>query len=589
MLKPLADWLDDRTGSRRLLAAALDLRTTAAARWRNTIGPVFAILFVIEAFTGLLLMLAYSPSSSTAWGSVLYIDHALWMGWFIRGVHYFAGQAMVILGGLYLLRALWSRAYHRPREFNWWLGLILLFLAVSLSRTGHLLPWDQEGYWSTKIETNIAGGVPIAGPYVQKLVVGGDEYGNLTVTRFHAAHVVLLPVLLAVCLAAQIALGRRQAVAPPAGESTGTGSSWLEHALKNLVASLVVLAVVIGIVLARGGAELEAPADPTSGDYPARPDWYFLWLFQLLRIFPSELRLVATLVIPGAIVAVLFLIPLLDRLLPRGLAHVLACAVVVALLGGAGYLSWRALAVDAADAHYHAARQEADAARDRAIALARDPSAGVPPEGSTFLLRLDPLTRGRGVLEKKCLGCHVLDGKGQGEQTASDLARFGSREWLTGMLKDPASKTYFGAVAGAEGMVEWKRTSKLKPQELEQVVDFVALFPSIPDDLTPDEWLSRKEIADHPGLPLFHKDCGTCHVVEGLCEGGTRDAPGLFAWGSHRWIERMVRKPAALDRYGYLEPKHQMPPFAAEQVSSRDLEMVVRFLKGDYLKPAAPR
>lgn len=588
MLKPLADWFDDRTGYRRLKAWSLDFPLPGAPGWRHALGPAFVICFGIEAITGLLLMVAYSPSSSTAWGSVFYIEHVLWMGWFLRGVHYFTGQAMVILIGLALLQMLLTGAYRRPREVKWWLSLVLLFLAVGLSRTGHLLPWDQEGYWSTKIETNIVAGVPAVGPYLQKLIVGGDDYGNLTITRFHAVHVALLPILLAAALAIQIALVRRHDLASPGSENaTATGGFWPDQVLKNLVAGLVVLAAAIVATLALGGAGLDAPADPTSGDYPARPDWYFIWLFQLLRTMPSNLRLVATLVIPGAIVAVLFLVPLFDRLLPRRLAHVLACAVVLAILGGAGYLSYDALKVDAHDAHFREARHGADQARDRAIALAIDPGVGVPPEGSTYLLRLDPLWRGRGVLESKCLGCHVHEGQGKGEQTAADLAGFGSRAWIRGLLDDPGAKTYFGAVAGAGGMVEWKRTSKLKPQQLDLVADFVASFATIPDDATPDEWLTAKEVADHPGLPLFQKECGTCHIVEGLSEGGMSDSPNLFAWGSPRWIARMVRKPGAVDRYGFLEPKHQMPAFPADQLSRSDLDMVVRYLQGDYLKPAA--
>ncbi len=584
MLKSLTDWIDDRTGYRSLLAWARDFPAPGGVGWRHALGPAFAIVFVLEAITGLLLMVAYSPSSSTAWGSVFHIEHALWMGWFIRGVHYFAGQAMVILIGLVLLQMVVTGAYRQPREFRWWLGLGLLFLTIALSRTGHLLPWDQEGYWSTKIETNIVAGIPVVGPYLQRLIVGGDDYGNATITRFHAAHVVVLPTLLGVCLAATIVLVRRRRTVTD--EIARTEAFWPEQALKNLVVAVVVVVGSIIASLALGGAGLDAPADPSSGEFPARPDWYFIWLFHLLRTLPSDLRLVATLVVPGAIVSLLFLLPLLDRLLPKKLAHGLACAVVLAILGGVGYLTYGSLRADAADAHFREALAEADQTSDRATALAADLETGVPPEGSTYLLRQDPLWRGRGVLERKCLGCHVAEGKGKGEQTASDLAQFGSREWIGGLLENPSSKRYFGATAGAGGMAEWKRASKLKPEELSLVADFVATFAVVPDDVTPDDWLSTKEIADHPGLPLFQKECGTCHVVDGLSEGGTRDAPELFGWGSPRWISRMVRKPGAADRYGFLEPKHQMPAFPAEQLTRGDLDMVIRYLRGDYFKTA---
>ena len=110
----------------------------------------------------------------------------MWLGWFIRGVHHYAAQAMVVLLAFHLLQVLWSAAYRRPREFTWWFGLALLIVTVGFGHTGYQLPWDQKGYWATKVVTNIVGGVPVIGPYAQKLLVGGTEYGNQTLTRFFA-------------------------------------------------------------------------------------------------------------------------------------------------------------------------------------------------------------------------------------------------------------------------------------------------------------------------------------------------------------------------------------------------------------------
>ena len=107
--------------------------------------------------------------------------------------------------------------------------------------------------------------------------------------------------------------------------------------------------------------------------------------------------------------------------------------------------------------------------------------------------------------------------------------------------------------------------------------------------MTPDEWLNSPGVADHPGLAPFEKDCGTCHVVDGLTEGGMRDAPKLFAWGSPQWIARMIRKPGASDLYGYLEEKDQMPAFTRDQLTENDVTTVIRFLKNDYLGARRPR
>ena len=181
----------------------------------------------------------------------------------------------------------------------------------------------------------------------------------------------------------------------------------------------------------------------------------------------------------------------------------------------------------------------------------------------------------------KCLGCHVYEGKGTGEaQTASDLKDFGSRAWLAGLLENPKAPAYFGAVPACDGMVEWKKSSKLSKKELSDVTDFVASFAAIPPDVTPEEWLNEPGVAEHPGVAPFQKECGTCHVVDGLSEGGTRDAPKLFAYGSPQWIARMIQKPHAPDLYGYLEKADQMPSF--EQITDNDPQSIVRYLRHDY-------
>jgi ubiquinol-cytochrome c reductase cytochrome b subunit len=581
---PLAEWLHDRIGYRDLIDVAREKPIPGGAGWRYVSGPALAAVFFVQAFTGLLMMTSYSPSSSTAWGSVYYINHEMWLGWFIRGVHHYAAQAMMTLLIFHLLQVVWTAAYRRPREFTWWFGVGLLVLTVGFGHTGYQLPWDQKGYWSTKVVTNIVGGAPGIGPYAQKLLVGGTEYGNQTLTRFFALHVAVLPALFVALLVAHVALARRQGVTPPASAGLDGAATpyWPYQSLRNMVFSAAVIGVVVGVVLVRGGAHLDAPADPSISDYPARPEWYFLSLYQMLKYFPGNREVIATVVIPSALLGILILLPLFDRALPRRAAHVLACAFVLTVAGGAGILTAQALLDDARNIPFHVARERADVARRRALELAELPEVGIPPDGAAYLLRRDPLTQGKAVFERRCLGCHVLDGRGLGEQSAADLVGYGTRAWIRGLLDNPQSPRYFGKVPGCDGMAEWKRTSKLDARQLDAVADFVASFARIRADTTPDEWLASDDVAKHPGLESFQKECGTCHAIEGLTEGGMRDAPGLFAWGSPGWIARMIRKPGASDRYGFLAEHRKMPAFDADQVSDNDIDMVFRYLKGDY-------
>ena len=351
--------------------------------------------------------------------------------------------------------------------------------------------------------------------------------------------------------------------------------------------SALVVGVIVGLVLREGGASLDAPADASSADYPARPEWFYLCLFQMLKYFPGNREIIGTMVIPSSLMFVLLILPLLDRVFPRKFAHFLACGFVFTVVGGAGFLTVQALLEDSRNTLFQEARKKADAARERAIQLAGSPEAGIPPDGSSYLLRRDPLTHGVAVLERRCLGCHVLEGKGSGTQTASELAGFGSRAWIRGLLENPQSAAYFGKVPECDGMAEWKKGSKLKGKALDDVADFVASFAGIAPDTTSEEWLSSPGVSDHPGNAPFVKECGTCHIVDGLTEGGMRDAPNLFAWGSPQWTARMIRKPGATNMYGYLEEKQKMPAFGLDQVSSNDVDMVIRYLKGDYIKPGA--
>ncbi len=589
MFKQLADWLDNRTGYRHLLHEALDEPIPGGARWHYVFGSALSVIFMVQVFTGLLLMTSYSPSSSTAWGSVFYISHEMWLGWFIRGVHHFAAQAMVVLLAMHLLQVLIAGAYRRPRELNWWFGMALLFLTLGFSLTGYLLPWDQKGYWATKVATNIMGGAPGAGPYLQKIVVGGPDYGNQTVTRFYGLHVGVLPVLLVLCLVAHVALFRRHGITTPAGyENRPVAKFWPEQLFMDTVASALVVGVVIVLVLAEGGANLDAPADPASSDYPARPEWYFLSLFQMLKLFPGNREIIGTFVIPTALVVVMMLLPFFDRVLPRKLAHFFACGLVFAVVGGAVYLTVRAMLDDGRDSVFQQGRKTADAARQRALYLAGLPEVGIPPDGASYILRRDPLFQGGGLLERRCLGCHVLDGKGAGTQTASDLKDFGTRQWVRGLLENPSAPAYFGTVKKFGGMKEWKDASGLEKDDLDKVADFVATFAAIPEGVTPADWLKSPDVAKHPGRESFVADCGDCHAIEGLTKGGMRKAPQIFGWGSSWWIARMIRNPRSSDKYGFLDPKHpgQMPAFGEDQVSASDLETLIRYLQGDYPQPA---
>ncbi|WP_337177349.1 cytochrome bc complex cytochrome b subunit [Paludisphaera sp.] len=594
MRKLIAEWFEDRTGLGSRLRAIREEPLPAGPRWRYASGSALLAILLVQAFTGMMMTTAYSAGSSTAWGSVYYIEHQMWMGWLIRGLHHFGSQAVMVLAAVHLLQVLFAAAYRAPREVNWWLGLVLLGLLVGFGHTGYQLPWDQKGYWATKVSTNIAGGAPVIGPYIQTVLVGGVEYGNQTLTRFYGLHVVILPTLLALTLGAHLALRHRHGLKPPEDAPSGpradgyVATYFPDQTFRNAVVVTGILGVLFGLVLWHGGAPLDAPADPSSADYEARPEWYFRFLYQMLKYFPGHLEWVGSIAVPGGLMTALALLPILDKFVPSKALHVVACGTAFLVVGGATFFTIESFYKDSRSESFIASREKADADGKRAIFLASHPDFGIPPEGSSYLFRYDPLTRGSFLLERKCLSCHSYDGKAEGEQSAPELKDFGSLAWIRGLLEDPAADAYYGKVPECDGMIEWKKTTKLDAKQLDQVAEFVATFARIPEDHTVDDWLNTPGVTEHPGYDLFVEDCGKCHMIDGFTDGGLRDSPDLFAWGSPRWTRRMIRRPSEPSLYGYLEDQQRMPASPRDEMPDRDVDMIIRYLQGDYLPQPAP-
>src|SRR5881296_2298076 len=283
-MKALLEWLDRRTGYRRIIEYTLYENIPGGARWRYVWGSTLVFCLSVQFLTGIFLWMSYSPSSQTAWESVYFIQHEMWGGWLLRGIHHFTADAMTVLLVLHLMQVLIDGAYKAPREMNFWFGLLLLLLVLGLSLTGYLLPWDQKGFWATKVATNIMAITPVIGPQLQQLVLGGTEYGHHTLTRFFALHAGVLPGAIIVLLVAHIYLFRKHGLTPKQPLRKPDAKFWPDQVLKDSVACLAVMAAVLFLIILPRlsgeplGAELAAPADPSENYSAARPEWYFLFL-----------------------------------------------------------------------------------------------------------------------------------------------------------------------------------------------------------------------------------------------------------------------------------------------------------------------
>ncbi|HEY6225892.1 MAG TPA: cytochrome b N-terminal domain-containing protein, partial [Verrucomicrobiae bacterium] len=460
-MKRIFDWLDHRTGIKKLTHEALYENVPGGARWRYVWGSTLTFALAVQFITGIFLWMAYSPSSQTAWESVFYIQNQMVGGWLLRGIHHYMAQCMTVLLALHLMQVVIDGAYKAPREVNFWFGLILLPLVLGLSLTGYLLPWDQKGYWATKVSTNIAAITPIAGPAVQRVIVGGVDYGHHTLTRFFALHAGVLPGLIVVLVVGHIYLFRRHGITPKQPLRKRDAAFWPDQVLKDVVACGAVLATVLFLIVLprlRGsnaalGVELGAPADPSEAFSAARPEWYFLFLFQFLKYFPGESEIFGAMIIPGFFMFVIFLMPFIGK---WKLGHRFNVLFLFALLAGAGLLTYLAKAEDKRNPIYQAAVREADANAERIRELAKP---GIPPEGALALLKNDPMTQGPKLFAGRCASCHRYGGhdglgmKPTDAQSATDLKGFGSREWLGNFLSPDhiATSNYFGGTKFKDG------------------------------------------------------------------------------------------------------------------------------------------
>jgi len=314
LVASFAAWLDDRTGFRTIRRYLLDEPLPAGTGWWFTLGSVLLFGLGIQVVTGIALALYYAPTPDHAWDSVQFIMAKVRVGAFLRGLHHWGATIVVIAAVAHLIRVVFFGSYRKPRELNWIVGLALLLVILGFGLTGYLLPWDQRAYWATVITINISKLTPVLGEQMAALLRGGSDVGALTLTRWYATHVMVLPAILGVLVVGHLYLMRRHGISGPITLPKGRASEMFfpYQARRDLIVAGSV-GVLLAVLAWRGAPALEAPADPTSSDYVPRPDWYFLGLFQLLKYFPGKLEVIGALVVPGVAITILALLPWIDR------------------------------------------------------------------------------------------------------------------------------------------------------------------------------------------------------------------------------------------------------------------------------------
>ena len=164
------------------------------------LGGLSFFLFLVLTVTGVYLMFFYVPSATLAYTNILEIQTQVPFGLLTRNIHRWAAHLMVFFVFLHMMRVFYHGAYKPPREFNWVIGVLLLFLTLALSFSGYLLPWDQIAFWAITVGTQMATYAPLLSSESAFFILGGIQVGEGTLLRFYVAHVILFPLITAILM-----------------------------------------------------------------------------------------------------------------------------------------------------------------------------------------------------------------------------------------------------------------------------------------------------------------------------------------------------------------------------------------------------
>jgi len=325
-------WIDVRLGTHEII----NEKRTGYLLPRNvnawySLGSVLLVIFALQIITGLLLMLYYVPNVDKAFTSVSFIMNEIPLGRLIRLFHAVGSSMMILVLLLHMLSVLFMGSYKSPRELHWLTGFILFLMAMGISLTGYLLPWNQLSFWATTVATDCVSAIPAVGRYLVELLRGGKLVGSHTLGRFYTLHVGLLPATITILIGIHLFLIQRTGVSTPPFGLEDTTNSWKngkfiyeEHPggipffpnffLQDMISISLYMACFMALVFFFPNLFIPStsymPANPLVTPAHIKPEWYFLANYQTLKLFPSE---IIGIIVQVLAMTFLALLPFIDR------------------------------------------------------------------------------------------------------------------------------------------------------------------------------------------------------------------------------------------------------------------------------------
>ncbi|MFQ6108084.1 MAG: cytochrome bc complex cytochrome b subunit [Candidatus Aminicenantales bacterium] len=322
-IQGISGWMEERLD---LQSVGQFLREKKVPLHRHTIwyytGSAILLFFTVQVITGFMLLFYYKPTLEKANESVARVMTEVPLGWIIRSIHSWSASFMIALVFIHLLSIWLIKAYRNPRELTWMSGVFLLLITLAFGFTGYLLPWDNLSVSATKVGTDIPRSIPWMGFWVTKFLRGGEDVTGDTLTRFYGFHVCILPLFLLFLIGVHVYLIQKQGVSLPVDleekkERVKELAFWPNFVYREAIVWIILLGVLLTVSVLfppslDEAADLMAPAPEG-----IKPEWYFLFLFQTLKIFPSKILFLsgdtlAVLLIMGFAIFFFFL-PLIDN------------------------------------------------------------------------------------------------------------------------------------------------------------------------------------------------------------------------------------------------------------------------------------
>lgn len=318
-------------------------------KWWFCLGGTPMYLFIIQVITGIALTFYYVPTPEEAYASVAKITQEVRFGWYIRSLHKWSANLMIVSVFLHMMRVFFTGAYRKPRQLNWCFGFLLLGTTLTFGFTGYSLVYEQLSFWGATVATNLAEGVPVIGSYIGYFIRGGPEVGPNTLTRFFILHIGVLPTAAFALLGLHVILIRLHGVTELQFEGEAPAVEerhfrfWPEHATTEMLIG-VLLMYVLTILALIFPAGLGAPADPTVTPEHIKPEWYFYFNFRLLKLTSLKVSVALTMALGG----IVFLWPFIEDWLRKRLRMPESASVILGVLGFLGFLIltvWESIAV----------------------------------------------------------------------------------------------------------------------------------------------------------------------------------------------------------------------------------------------------